>query len=163
MCSGKTTEGRRISEKFKMQFIDLDEFIEREQKISIAKIFEQQGEESFRLIEKNSLQKVSALSDAIIATGGGAPCFHSNMQFINANGISIYLKASVDSLVNRLKIYNSDRPLVKGKTDSELLEFVSNTINKREEFYSQASYIIDAEKIPNGELEEIVAKHLKRA
>ncbi len=105
------------------------------------------NEESFRKIEKELLLETLTYQDAIIATGGGTPCFFDNIDVIKRNGISIYLKTDIISLVNRLAIVRKKRPLLKDKTTSELESYIRTQITEREPFYSQADFTVDAEKI----------------
>ena len=78
----------------------------------------------------------------VIATGGGAPCFFDNMEVIKRSGRSIYLKASARIIAERLKESKIERPLIKGKTEQELILFIDQTLNKREKWYEQADVII---------------------
>ncbi|MFD2246476.1 shikimate kinase [Pontibacter ruber] len=144
MGSGKTTLGRQLATQLGYTFVDLDEYIERREGKSIAQLFEQEGQEQFRLKERQALEAVVQEYDqAVIATGGGAPCFLDNMQFINRSGKSFFLDVPVEELVNRL--LNSDlsvRPLLAGKSTEELNHFMTKTLSERLWFYRQAHYTL---------------------
>lgn len=138
MGSGKTTIGKLLAKKLDLQFIDVDVFIENRYRKSISAIFEERGEEGFRKIERQTLLEIIEFEDFVISTGGGLPCFFNNMDLMNESGITIYLKASVEELVNRLCSGKQNRPLIKGKNPEELKDFVSTNLNKREAFYNKA-------------------------
>lgn len=101
--SGKSTLGREAARLSGMLFFDLDEEIERSEGRSIKEIFEQDGESYFRLLEKDKLEELTRSNDDfILSTGGGAPCFHNNMDFINRNGRSIFVNVPLQELRSRL-------------------------------------------------------------
>jgi shikimate kinase len=103
MGSGKSTAGKKLASELGYEFIDLDHFIETEYKQTIPEIFASKGEKEFRSMENNTLKKVlEKKKDAVVACGGGTPCYFNNMELMNNNGITIYLKMSVDALVSRL-------------------------------------------------------------
>src|SRR5215217_1973749 len=103
MGSGKTFVGKKLAQLLKTTFIDLDEVIEKSEEKTISQIFSQNGEEFFRERESHYLKSLSERSNVVIATGGGTPCFHDNMKWMNENGITIYLKAKSEILFDRLK------------------------------------------------------------
>ena len=101
--SGKSTLGREAARLGRMLFFDLDEEIERSEGRSIKEIFEQDGEPYFRQLEKDKLEELTRSNDDfILSTGGGAPCFHNNMDFINRNGRSIFVNVPLQELRSRL-------------------------------------------------------------
>lgn len=160
MCSGKTTLGNLLSSITGKNFIDLDQYIEKKYSDTINGIFAKYGEVTFREIERDALKSISEKSDSIIATGGGTPCFFDNMEFMNKNGVTIYLQCSNEELLNRLKIYKSTRPLLKDKNDKELAEYIENTLPARDNFYTQASIIINADPLSDENLAIGLAKEI---
>jgi shikimate kinase len=138
MGAGKTTVGKLLADKLNWSFIDVDGFIENRYRQTIAAIFEEKGEAGFRKIERRTLQEISAFENVVISTGGGLPCFFDNMDWMNQTGITIYLKADVNELVNRLNFDKQKRPLIRGKNLEELREFVETNLEKREFFYNRA-------------------------
>jgi shikimate kinase len=110
--SGKTTLGRQLAEALSLPFIDLDHEIEKKEGIQVKEIFAARGEDYFRQVESDTL-KFFALSsgDFVLATGGGAPCFHNGIDIINASGTSIFLDVSIEEIVRRVES-NTDRPLL---------------------------------------------------
>ena len=147
MGAGKTTIGKRLSKRLGLSFIDLDCYIENRYQRTVNQLFDERGEAEFRIIEQKLLHEVSLFEDTIISTGGGAPCFFDNMEFMNQVGTSIYLKVSVSELVERLEGCKHTRPLLKDKTKEELFTVVSNSLIQRDPFYMQASIVFDAEAL----------------
>jgi shikimate kinase len=147
MGAGKTTIGKRLSEKLDLQFIDMDLFIENRYRKKISEIFAEKGEEGFREIEKNTLQEVAQFENVVISTGGGAPCFFDNMEVMNRSGQTIYLKVSVDELAMRLIKSKNSRPLIQSKNWEEVKKYIAENLAKRETWYNQASVIFNVEKI----------------
>jgi len=110
--SGKTTLGRQLAEALSLPFIDLDHEIEAREGIQVKEIFATRGEDNFRLIESDTLKFfASSAEDFVLATGGGAPCFHNGIDIINASGTSIFLDVPVEEIVRRVES-NTDRPLL---------------------------------------------------
>lgn len=138
MGVGKTTLGKELAEKLGYQFIDLDHFIQSRYQKTISEIFAESGEDKFREIESRLLKEVSEFENTIISTGGGTPCFFNNIELMKREGIVIYLKTVPDVLVKRLYVGKEKRPLIKDKTEEELLSFIIEGIQKREPFYKQA-------------------------
>lgn len=147
MSSGKSTVGRQLARKLNMEFIDIDSAFEEKYKISISDFFEKFGENKFRELERNILIEIIKIDNAIISTGGGTPCFYDNMQLINRNGISIYLKLHPNSIFDRLKNTKKQRPLINKLSEIELKEFIIKQLAIREIIYSQANIIIKAENL----------------
>ncbi len=144
MGSGKTTIGKKLARQLNMDFIDMDDYIENVSGKTIAKIFEEEGEASFRQMEKNTLKELFQLDNKIIATGGGTPCFFDNMEQMNKNGMTFYLQMTPKALADRLVHGMEKRPLVKNKSRHELEDFITETLEKRKSFYSQAQHYISA-------------------
>src|SRR5688572_23576380 len=144
--AGKSTLGRELAVLLNYPYFDLDAEIEQSAGISIPEIFSQFGEEYFRELESNILKKVSFSAEkAVIATGGGTPCFHNNLEFMNAHGLTVYLKAGPQILANRLvKTDLTNRPLFQGKTKDDLHHFLAETLAKRATFYAQAGIVFES-------------------
>lgn len=140
MGAGKTTIGKLLAEDLKLSFIDLDQYIELKEKKGISAIFADNGEEYFRIKEKEYLAEVSLFDDVIVSTGGGCPCFFDNMDFMNQSGITIFLNVPQEEIFTRLIRKKESRPLLSTKTDEEINQFIGETIAKRIGFYSQAKH-----------------------
>lgn len=145
MGSGKSTVGKKLANKLSFQFHDLDDLIEAKLSMSIAAFFEKEGEDKFRLIEQKTLRETFQLDNVVISTGGGAPCFFSNISEINNHGLSCYLEADIGVLVNRLQGALEQRPLLKNfNTETELRDYLQTMLSKRESYYKQAKTIVPA-------------------
>lgn len=144
MGSGKTTIGKKLANYLKYEFIDLDKLIESTAGMSIVIYFELHGEGAFRELERDILQKSEFPENVIIATGGGAPCFGDNMEWMNKNGLVAYLSLSPKALASRLEHSKTDRPLIRHLKGDELIDFISSKLQEREVFYNQAKYVVSA-------------------
>lgn len=142
MGCGKSTLGKRLSKHMGLQFIDMDHYIEKRNCKTVPQLFEEFGEDGFRQRERNALEELSEFTDVVIATGGGAPCFFDNIDLMNRTGKTIYLNIHPKILATRLLKSKTERPLIKGKSREELIEFIDETLRKRNEFYKQAKYEI---------------------
>lgn len=160
MGSGKSTLGRRVASKLGLTFIDMDHYIEHNQGCSIAEIFERKGEDGFRRIEQSLLSDLLEMEDVVVATGGGAPCFFDNMEWINNSALSIFIDPDCDALVSRLVGAKQKRPLIKDMSDSELREFVAESLKKREPFYSQAKIRISGRSISPADVINVIGYSL---
>jgi shikimate kinase len=138
MGAGKTRGGRILSEKLGLKFLDLDEWIEQEEGQSVSEIFRDRGEATFRELEAAYLRRTSGMSGIIVATGGGTPCFFENIDWMKENGFTIYLRASVETLVERLKMDKDKRPLLAGLADETLKSTIESRLLERSPFYEKA-------------------------
>jgi shikimate kinase len=156
MASGKTRMGQDLSVSTGYPFVDTDELFEEKYKISINDFFERYNEDSFRKIEKEILMETLNHKDAIVATGGGTPCFFDNMEFIKRNGISIYLKTDLSLLVDRLTVVRKKRPLLKNITVTELESYIRTQLAERDLFYNQADFTVDAERTNGSDIIKLI-------
>lgn len=162
MSSGKTTVGRELAHLLGYQFLDLDEYIETKHSRTIKQIFETKGEEHFRLIENEALKEVCSFNgDFVISSGGGTSCFYNNIDYMNRNGITVYLRLEVSTLVARLMESKIDRPLLWGKTREELNDYIIRVLDERKKFYEKAQIIVDADNTKPIDLAKIILSALK--
>ena len=152
MGSGKTSLGKRLAELLNFEFIDLDEVIEKSEGKTISQIFQEQDEEYFREKESFTLQSLSEKKNAVVATGGGSPCFHDNMKWMLANGTTVYLKTDPKVLFERLKSEITHRPLLKGNSEEDLKKFIAHKLKERESFYSSAKFVIETNEMTADDL-----------
>ena len=147
--SGKTTLGKKLAELLKIPFIDLDEYIVRKELKSISEIFATKGEAYFREVEAKYLREICEYKDAVVATGGGAACFHDNMTIMNVSGASIFLDVPLETLTERLwhQPQREQRPMIAGKTKAELGQFLRDIHQTRLEFYKDAKLIFKGNDI----------------
>ena len=142
MGSGKSTLGSKLARRIAYRFMDMDHLIEETAEMSIPEIFNEHGEEVFRKWEHDILLELCSHEKLVIATGGGAPCHSQMMDMMNAHGSTIYIQLSPEALKDRLINSRTERPLIKGKPEAELVDFVTGLLDKRELFYGQAKYIV---------------------
>ena len=161
MGSGKTTVGKALSKDTGMMFYDLDWYIESRMRKSVAQIFAERGEESFRRMEYNMLHEVAEFEDVIISCGGGTPCFFDNMDYLNQQGDTVYLKATPEVLYRHLLMAKVERPLLKGKTPDELIAYITTHLEEREPFYSKARYTLDVSLLDNYDKIQTSVERLK--
>lgn len=143
MCAGKTTVGRALAKELGLSFYDLDWYIEERYHTKIARIFAEEGEDSFRDKERRMLHEAASFENVVLACGGGTPCFYDNMAFMNETGQTFYLKASPETIVSHLAISKGERPLLKGLSPDELLGHITGQLAEREPYYTRAQHIID--------------------
>ena len=154
MGSGKTTVGQLLSKKLGLEFIDTDQIIVNNEKLSINEIFDNNGEAYFRDLEKNILDKID-FSNVVIATCGGLPVFQNNMDILLERGTAIYLKISAAEVYFRVKEFNN-RPLFENSIPN-----IQQMLNKRKEFYSKAKISIDCTGKKPSEIVDEIRSSLK--
>ena len=143
MGCGKSTKAKQLAIRLNCPFIDLDAVIVAAQGKSIADYFAENGEAAFRKLESDTLKNYDYPETCVVATGGGLPCFFDNMEWMNANGRTVYLQMTPPQLVSRL--HNREkRPLLKGMDDEQLLAFVEMKLTERNAFYIQAQMMVNA-------------------
>lgn len=151
MGAGKTTLGRVLARKMGLMFYDLDVYIEERFHKTIPAIFEEKGEDGFRDIEKRMLHEVAEFEDVVISCGGGTPCFFDNMDYLNAQGDTFYLKAAPEVLKAHLLMGKTQRPLIKGKSPEELIDYIKQALQQRSPFYEKAKHTIELDVIHTNE------------
>jgi len=153
MGSGKTTLGKQMAQVWKCQFIDLDLYITNFFEMSIPDLFDKYGEDGFRNRESQALKDVLTHNQTgIISLGGGTPCFNQNISLIKEKTFSIYLKLSPEELTRRLLHSTNPRPLVRNKSEDELLIYIKSELQNRDLFYSQADLTIQSDRIQISDL-----------
>ncbi len=144
MGVGKTTIGKKLAKYFDLDFIDIDQCIEKKFNCTIRDYFEKFGETSFRNEERIELERIiEEQNSAIVSVGGGLPCFFDNIQLMNEKGITIYLHRPAKELFQRLKQGKSKRPLIANMSDEKLLEFIEESLQHREKYYTKALFTAD--------------------
>jgi shikimate kinase len=142
MGCGKSTIANKLSGMIQIPYVDLDEYIEKKTNLTINQIFENHGEIYFRKLEHTSFVELLNLPEQIIiGLGGGTPCYANNHELLKGDGVmSIYLKASIDTLFNRLASNKSKRPLIADKNDDEMKEFIAKHLFDRSFYYNHAMH-----------------------
>jgi len=162
MGSGKTTVGKKLAARLCYSFLDLDKKIENKYKITIPNLFTKYDEETFRKLEQETLHDTINLTNTVISTGGGTPCFYDNMELINKNGLSVYLKMHPKSLYERLIKSKKKRPLLANKSPEEIMEYIGKQVSERESFYLQSNLVIKGESMDISKLVESITNHMKQ-
>ncbi|CAM4101870.1 shikimate kinase [Flavobacterium sinopsychrotolerans] len=147
MGCGKSTIANKLSKNIGIPFVDLDIKIEEKVNLSINAIFEKHGEIYFRKLEHEVfIELLNSPERLIIGLGGGTPCYANNHELLKAdNVVSIYLKASIETLFSRLSANKSKRPLIANKSDEEMKEFIATHLFERSFYYNQAQYKVSVD------------------
>jgi len=161
MGAGKTTIGKALSKEINIPFYDLDWYIESRMRKTVKQIFDEKGEEGFRKSEHTMLHEVAEFENVIISCGGGTPCFFDNMDYMNQQGETIYLKATPEVLYGHLKMGKTVRPLLLNKTPEEVQVFIKEQLKAREPYYSKAKYTLDVNLMDNYEKIKISVQKLR--
>ena len=143
MGAGKTTVGKALAKELGVTFYDLDWYITSRMRKTVGQIFEERGEDGFRQIERSMLHEVAEFENVIISCGGGTPCFFDNIDYMNQQAPVVYLKADPEVLYKHLAMSKNDRPLLRGKSQEELIVFIREQLEKREPFYTKARYSLN--------------------
>jgi shikimate kinase len=143
MGSGKSALGRKLARYVGYGFVDLDDLIVANAGMDIPAIFDASGEAHFRTLEAETLRETVSLQRHIIALGGGTPCFGENMDWVNTNGHSVYLRLPVEVLFGRLRKKKAGRPLIASMEDDELRAFIEGKVSERSVYYTMARQILD--------------------
>ncbi|MDA2919135.1 shikimate kinase [Desulfobacterota bacterium AH_259_B03_O07] len=160
MGSGKTRVGRIISNNLKLKFCDMDEEIEKNYGMTIAEIFQSHGEAYFRDIETETLKKIAEKAGQVISTGGGVVMKNENWVVLNKNGITIYLRASVDVLWSRIEQDSNNEKLRPLLQVEDPLGKMKELLSERTTLYEKALIIIDTDKLDPNNIAERVIKEI---
>lgn len=162
MGSGKSGVGKRVANKLKLPFLDLDEEIVRREQREISEIFNKRGEIYFRRKESEVLEdRINSNEDFVLSLGGGTPCYANNLEMMNdkKDVKLVYLKTSLEQLKSRLFKERSSRPLISHLETPEVLEdFIRKHLFERTYYYNQCELIVETDgKDMNEVAEEIIA------
>ncbi len=142
MGCGKSTLGKKLARLLHYRFIDLDKYIETRTGQRIAGIFETMGEDTFRRMERECMLELLEEKHIVIATGGGTPCYFDNMDRLLDAGCCVYIQMSEAGLFSRLRKAVQKRPLLAGKTDDALRQFIHEKLAEREPVYGRSHVVI---------------------
>lgn len=141
---GKSVLGKKLSESMYLPFMDLDAELEKKEGLKISDIFIDKGEHYFRNIEAETLRQLSISKEFVMATGGGAPCFYNNMDFINQTGTSIFIDTPIETIVERINPQEKQaRPLLGDVSDDQLRQKLEDLRKTRIGYYQQAHFTIN--------------------
>src|ERR1700722_1376503 len=162
MGSGKTHWGRQLSAKLQLPFFDLDTVIVEKEKLSVAEIFDRQGEEYFRYQERDTLEEITHDQESfILSCGGGTPCFFNNIEFMKKSGKVIWLNTSIDVLTQRLLRERKSRPLIREVDERDLGRYIVRKLSERRMDYQQADVTVNEESITLDELIRLLFQNEK--
>jgi shikimate kinase len=159
MGSGKSYWAEKLKKKLKVPAYDLDNLVEIMEEKTIAEMFAQDGEEYFRKEEAKMLRLFKEKKQFILSCGGGAASYNDNMDWMNINGITIWLNERVEVLAARLKEEKQHRPLIKDLNDDQLQAFLTQKLEERSAYYSRATYTIDGSNLNENSLIKLIKEH----
>lgn len=159
MGSGKTYWAEKLKRKYKIPAYDLDSLVEMMEEKSITEMFAEDGEDYFRKTEAKMLRMFKEKNQFILSCGGGTPCFNDNMNWMNKNGLSIWIDEPVEVLAKRLLAEKQNRPLIKNLAETDLKNFITNKLAEREAFYSKATYRLKGDEINENAFSKIINLH----
>lgn len=162
MGAGKSTVGKLLAETIGVPFIDSDEWIAAKEQATVSDVFASKGEAYFRQLEKAFLDQLAHEQPAIVAVGGGLPCFSDNIMVLNSLGYVIYINTSLQTLTQRLKNDRINRPMLNALKDDELFRYAEDLIAKRKVFYKMAQMIIPNESNKPMDVVEKILKERER-
>jgi len=154
MGCGKSSLGRKLARRLSCRPIDTDAEIERQEGASVNDLFRFEGEEAFRRMEREVIERIIARDlPAVVSTGGGLPVWRDNMERMNGAGLTIYIRRSAERIASRLSPYGrAKRPKLRGLNDEELVDFMTRNMAEREPWYSRAQLILEGDRFTDDEL-----------
>lgn len=160
--SGKSSLGKRLARRLGVRFVDTDREVELSEGASVADIFHYGGEEYFRKSERVTVERLANEGvDLVVATGGGLPTWQDNMEWMTRSGMTVYLRRSPEQILSRLTEYGREkRPMFRGKSDEELLEFMHQQMAERERFYAMAHIAVDCTTMSDDDVVEAIVNKL---
>lgn len=162
MGSGKSHISKNLSQKINFKLIDLDQKISEEHGQTIPEIFEKRGEIYFRKEEKRILEEIlNSEQNLVLSLGGGTPVYYENMDIINEKSKSFFLRASVNTLTNRVLLQKHTRPLISKLQDSDVPKFIAKHLFERNYYYSKAHFTIDTDSKNATEVSEKILELLE--
>lgn len=162
MGSGKSYCGRELARLLDFDFVDLDERIETGENRTIGRIFAEDGEEAFRLLERDYLLSLFPdPRDLVVATGGGTPCFFDNLSQMNRHGITIYLQTTLELLVERLRPEAAKRPLLGTTRPEQIRIRLEEQLSWRAAYYEQAHIVYEQKRADQPVASELAAYFLR--
>lgn len=138
MASGKTTVGKELAAQINYTFYDLDQLLEEATGKTIGALFDMPEGKEFRILEREMLLQTFLFSNAVIACGGGTPCFYDNMEQMSKHGLAVWVRPDPELIIDRLRKVKHSRPLLAEIPDEELPKTVLNHYSSREPFYTMA-------------------------
>ena len=145
MGAGKTTAAKRLAHRLGWEVADTDALFEEKYRISVDDFFQKYDEPLYRKLESEILKSTEDRDNIVISTGGGTACYFDNMDWMNQHGLTVFMRISPAAAVDRVLHSRHKRPLARGKTEAELMEFVSQHYAARMPFYERAQITVKSE------------------
>lgn len=160
---GKSSLGKRLARHMGKRYVDTDKLVTESVGASVADIFYYEGEEYFRSAERAALDELARSNfDGVVATGGGLVVWYDNMERMNEVGVTIYLRRSPQNIMSRLTEYGREkRPMFRGKSDEELLQFMTSHMADREPHYLKAQLVVECDTMSDDAAVEYIANSIK--
>ncbi len=155
MGAGKTTTARRLAQRLGWEVADTDAMFEEKYKISVCDFFNKYDEDLYRKLESEVLKSTESMENVVVSTGGGTACYFDNMDWMNRHGLTVFMRISSTAAVDRVLHSRHKRPLAKGKSEAELMEFVNQHYASRLPFYEQAQITVKSEDL---DLDDLVRR-----
>ena len=161
---GKSSLGKRLARRLEGRYVDTDKLVERSVGATVADIFYYEGEEYFRRAEREVLEGlIEECFDGVVATGGGLATWQDNAERMNEVGTTVYLRRSPEQILSRMSDYGREkRPMFRGKSDEELLEFMHKHMAEREPHYVKAHITIECDRVSDDEAVEMIVNEINR-
>lgn len=156
MGSGKSKTAESLSKLLNYPVLEMDSEIEKQEGMTVSKIFQTQGQEWFREKEKQVLHSIVSFENIIVSTGGGTPCYFDNMDWMNEHGLTVYLEANAGLLFHRLASNKKGRPLIEDLSDVDLMEQITGHLIHRIPFYKKAKITFPASDMNVKRLAEVI-------
>ena len=144
MSAGKSTTAKRLANRLGLEAYDTDRMFEERYRISVNDFFQKYDEPLYRKLETQILHDTLAFDNAVIATGGGTPCFNDNMQWMLDHGLTVYLRLDEAGIMKRMAASRNIRPAIASLSQDERARFVHEQLQKREPYYNSAHLVFDA-------------------
>jgi len=145
MGAGKTTAAKRLANRLGWEVADTDAMFEEKYRISVDDFFQKYDEPLYRKLESEILKSTESSEHIVIATGGGTACYYDNMEWMNHHGCTVFMRISPQAAVDRVLHSRHKRPLARGKSEAELMEYVNWHYASRLPFYEQAQITVKSE------------------
>tara|TARA_E500000331_G_scaffold355116_1_gene409813 strand:- start:197 stop:736 length:540 start_codon:yes stop_codon:yes gene_type:complete len=158
--SGKTTIGKKLAKKLSFKFVDTDECITKEMKLSVNEIFQQKGESFFREKEINLINSIVESKKIVISTGGGLPEINDSLDLMKKNGFIVWIKSSPREIEKRLVRSNKGHRPLLFNNNLDLIENLEEQLKKRYDVYSKADLTIKNDYISEIECTEEIMKKI---
>ncbi len=156
MGAGKSRLGRALAKQLGYSFVDTDAMVEEAVGRSVPAIFAQEGEAAFRRYEHEALMRTEAMDEVVVATGGGTPLFFDAMEWMNAHGLTVFVRVPVQELYRRLQKDDRERPLAVDPEGKVSYAWVRRLLAERLPVYHQARLIVDGVKASAEEIAHLI-------